>query len=63
MLTVIRELTNEPVKVEIEDQLPSGAGFGISGASALATAYALNKLLNLKKPNEMTGNSLLQKKL
>jgi len=49
VLTVIRELTNEPVKVEIEDQLPSGAGFGISGASALATAYALNKLLNLKK--------------
>ena len=26
-----------------------GCGFGISGASAIATAYALNKLLNLKK--------------
>lgn len=47
--TVIDELTNEKVKVEIKDQLPAGGGFGISGASALATAYALNKLLNLKK--------------
>lgn len=49
VLTVIKTLTDEPVKVEIRDQLPSGAGFGVSGASALATAYALNKLLNLKK--------------
>ncbi len=47
--TVIKQLTNEPVKVEIRDQLPSGAGFGISGASALAAAYALNKLFNLRK--------------
>lgn len=49
VLTVTKELTKEPVKIEIKDQLPSGAGFGISGASALATAYALNRLLNLKK--------------
>ncbi len=47
--TVIKELTNKPVKVEIKDQLPAGAGFGISGASALAAAYAINKLLNLKR--------------
>lgn len=47
--TVIKELTDKSVKVEIKDQLPSGAGFGISGASALATAYAVNKLFNLKK--------------
>jgi len=47
--TVISSLTDEAVKVEIKDQLPSGAGFGVSGASALATAYALNKLLNLRK--------------
>ncbi len=52
VLTVIKELTNETIKVEIKDQLPSGAGFGISGASALATAYALNSLLNLKKPKK-----------
>jgi len=47
--TVIEELTDKPVKVEIKDQLPSGAGFGVSGASALATAYALNRLFGLRK--------------
>ncbi len=47
--TVINELTTERVKVEIKDQLPSGAGFGLSGASALATAYALNELFRLGK--------------
>ena len=49
VLMVVRELTNSGVKVEIKDELPSGAGFGVSGASALATAYAVNKLFNLKK--------------
>ena len=47
--TVIRELTSENVKVEIKDGLPSGAGFGLSGASALATAYGVNKLFRLGK--------------
>jgi len=47
--TVIHELGCDGVKVEIEDGLPSGAGFGISGASALATAYAVNKLFRLGK--------------
>jgi len=47
--SVIEKLTNEFVLVNIKSQLPLGYGFGISGASALATAYALNKLLNLKK--------------
>ena len=47
--TVIKELTDENVKVEIKDQLPAGIGFGISGASAIATAYAINKLLKLGK--------------
>jgi pantoate kinase len=47
--TVIRKLTSKHVKVEITDQLPSGMGFGISGASALATAYAVNKLCGLGK--------------
>jgi len=49
VLTVIKSLTNKPVRVDIKQQLPSGAGFGISGASALATAYAMNKLLGLRK--------------
>ncbi len=47
--SVIKKLTNERVIVNIKSELPLGCGFGISGAAALATAYALNKLLNLKK--------------
>src|SRR3989338_5306760 len=47
--SVIEKLTNEPVEVKIKTELPLGCGFGLSGASALATAYALNKLFNLKK--------------
>jgi|TARA_Y100000310_G_scaffold238535_1_gene241932 pantoate kinase len=47
--SVIEKLTNEKVKVNIESELPLGCGFGLSGASALATAYALNKLLRLKR--------------
>tara|TARA_Y100000310_G_scaffold217822_1_gene218921 strand:+ start:14423 stop:15247 length:825 start_codon:yes stop_codon:yes gene_type:complete len=47
--SVIKKLTKEKVIVNIKSELPLGSGFGISGASALATAYALNKLLNLKK--------------
>jgi len=46
---VIEKLTNEKVIVNIKSELPIGCGFGISGASSLATAYALNKLFNLKK--------------
>ena len=47
--SVIKKLTNEKVIAHIKSELPLGCGFGISGASALATAYALNKLLNLKQ--------------
>lgn len=46
---VIDKLVNCPVLVSIESPLPLGYGFSISGASALATASALNKLFNLKK--------------
>ena len=47
--SVIEKLTEEKVIVNIKSELPLGAGFGLSGASALATAYALGKLLKLKK--------------
>jgi len=47
--SVIEKLTKEKVIVNIKSELPLGCGFGISGACAIATAYALNKLLNLKK--------------
>jgi len=52
--SVIEKLTNKKIIVNIKSELPLGFGFGISGASALATAYTLNKLLNLKK----TGKEL-----
>ena len=40
------------IKVVITSPLPLGCGFGLSGAAALATAYALNELLSLHKDNE-----------
>lgn len=49
---VIRELAKEPVEIMISSSLPLGCGFGLSGASALATAYALNKLCGIKKPKK-----------
>ena len=39
-------------KVNITSPLPLGCGFGLSGAAALATAYALNELLHLHKDAE-----------
>ncbi|MBI2658276.1 hypothetical protein HYX08_06320 [Candidatus Woesearchaeota archaeon] len=49
---VAKKLTGEKVSVLIKTKLPLGCGFGLSGASALAAAYALNKLLRLKKSNK-----------
>ncbi len=46
---VIKELAKEPVEVRIKTPLPLGCGFGLSGASALASSYTLGKLFNLKK--------------
>ena len=42
-------LTSEPLHVEITAAFPFGCGFGMSGASALATALAVNELLGLGK--------------
>jgi len=47
--SVIEKLTKNNVEVYISSKLPLGCGFGLSGASSLASAYALNKLFNLKK--------------
>ena len=49
IISVINRLTKEKLKVYIKARLPLGCGFGLSGASALATAYAINGLLKLKK--------------
>jgi pantoate kinase len=46
---VLKFLTPERLKIEIKTELPLGSGFGLSGASALATGYAVNTLLNLGK--------------
>lgn len=50
--TVLARLGVEPLKVLLQSDLPLGYGFGLSGASALATAYAVNKLLGLGKSNK-----------
>ena len=42
-------LGSHNVKVSLSSPLPLGGGFGLSGASALATAYAINDLFALKK--------------
>jgi pantoate kinase len=47
VLSVISELSRVPLRVEIQTDLPLSGGFGLSGASALATAYAGNELLGL----------------
>lgn len=40
------------IKVHLISPLPLGCGFGLSGAAAIATAYALNKLIGTDKDNE-----------
>ncbi len=49
LLDVANKLTKQKLRIYIKSKLPLGCGFGISGASALATAYAINDLLGLKK--------------
>lgn len=47
---VVQHLAKEySVRVFLSSNLPLGCGFGLSGAAALATTYALNDLFNLKK--------------
>lgn len=40
------------IKVNLTSPLPLGCGFGLSGAASLATAYAINELIELKQDNE-----------
>ena len=44
---VVESLTERRMRVELASPLPLGCGFGLSGASALATAYAVDALLGL----------------
>ncbi|MBR9699120.1 GHMP kinase [Candidatus Woesearchaeota archaeon] len=52
---VVKRLTNEPVGVALKSDFPFGCGFGMSGASALAVAFAVNKLLKLGKAKRELG--------
>lgn len=40
----VQSVLGEPKKVHLQSDLPLGAGFGISGASTLATLYAMNRV-------------------
>lgn len=53
--TVIAKLTDVPLRVEILSALPLSGGFGLSGASSLATAFAVNALLGLGNSEEELG--------
>lgn len=47
VVSALQKLTPEPMRIEITSSQPLGCGFGLSGASALASAYAVNALLQL----------------
>jgi pantoate kinase len=53
--TVLDELSLVPLLVEIDAAFPFGCGFGMSGASALATAFAVNQLLSLNRGRTELG--------
>jgi len=49
---VVERLARAPVRVEIRTRLPLSCGFGLSGASSLAAAYALDRLFGLGLPRQ-----------
>ena len=53
--SVLTAMTDDAVRVEIRAAFPFGCGFGMSGASALATALALDELLDLKHTRTALG--------
>ena len=53
--SVLGKLTDEPLRVDIETPLPLSGGFGLSGASSLATAFAVDALLGLGKSQRELG--------
>jgi pantoate kinase len=53
--SVLANLTGEPLRVEIEAAFPFGCGFGMSGASALAAALAVNEFLGLGRDYRSLG--------
>lgn len=53
--SLVARLTDEPLSVAIDTPLPLSGGFGLSGASSLATAFAVNALLNLGHDEHTLG--------
>lgn len=53
--SVIARLSDVPLSVTIETGLPLSGGFGLSGASSLATAFAVNELLHLGRDEHALG--------
>lgn len=49
---LIQDTNISGIYVDITSSLPLGCGFGLSGAAALATAYAINELITSRKENE-----------
>ncbi len=52
---VVAKLTDLPLRIDIRTELPLSGGFGLSGASSLATAFAVNELLDLGKSERELG--------
>jgi pantoate kinase len=52
VVSAVQKLTPQSMRVELESPLPLGCGFGLSGASSLATAYALNAQMDLGRSDQ-----------
>lgn len=52
VINQLNPISDNGIRVDITTSLPLGCGFGLSGAASLATAYALNSLVELNKTNQ-----------
>ncbi len=53
--STIKQMTDTPLMIKCRSDIPIGYGYGASGASAISTSFALNKLLSLN----MSHNELI----
>ena len=51
--TVLEKMKCQKALIDIKSDVPFGSGFGMSGASALGTAYAINELFSLGMKKEV----------
>ncbi len=52
VISAVQKLTGEGLRLAITSPLPLSCGFGLSGASSLAAAYAVNALMDMGKGEE-----------